>query len=256
MKPLLFKKVILMVISTFSITVSANAVLKKNKSIQFYVDDIKPWAYTENGIKKGVLVDWAQAIIDKSGVETEVVFAPLPRVTKYLMSNEADVALHIYDESLSSSVDIIGSLTPLKTAIISRKDTNITSLDDLSDLVICQTRGIDYSNILTNNITLTFNNYQVGSYEQLNKMLFLDRCDAVISIVDSFFYIAAKLGHSKDEFAKPFIIETRYGGLLVSKNTKNRSAKQKIQAAYLKLEAQGKLKAIINKHIGTNLLKK
>lgn len=255
-RPLLFQLVIMFIIGVTFISVSAESNLTKDETIQFYVDDIKPWAYSENGIRKGVLVDWAQAILEESGVDADIVFAPFPRVSMYLKSNRADVALHLYEDSLKDSVEVIGTLTPLKTAIISRKDTEIKSFNDLSNLVVCQTRGIDYSNVLIANKTLKLDNYQVASYEQLNKMLLLGRCDAVISVVDSFFYVARTLGYARNEFAKPFIIETQYGGLLVSKDSKHNSAKQRIKAAYLKLEAQGLLQLIVDKHIGSKRLNK
>jgi len=59
--------------------------------LSFYVDAIRLGAYNEEGINRGVLVELAKRLILESDIDAEILLVPTPRITKYLIGNQADM---------------------------------------------------------------------------------------------------------------------------------------------------------------------
>ena len=65
----------------------------EKKEISFYAVSANPWGYEENGIKKGIIVDWARAIMKEAGFTMHINFAPTIRIIRGLQTGAADARL-------------------------------------------------------------------------------------------------------------------------------------------------------------------
>jgi len=208
--------------------------------------DLLPYGYTENGQPTGLNYELANIIAKEAGYTPNNSIVPLARATHYIETGRMDVVIMFSTPFILTHADNLGLVLPMETVVLSRADTIIDTLQDLSGKTVATVRGAKYDDRVSkiNDIVL----YPTRNYTQSLKMLLFGRVDAVIGPILGLSYTAKENNFSKQDFSTPFILSTAQGNLFLSKKSSSTDKKQRLSNALKHLKKNGTLQSILNKY--------
>ncbi len=219
----------------------------QTKPIQFYVTDIEPWGYSENGIAKGILVDMSLAIIKEAGLPANIMLAPLARILRNFELKKNVASIQFASEHLSRFADKSGEVIRYDIGIHPPKGVELSSIEDLNGKIICQIRGGHYGTKYDN--YMKAKKYKIKTYKQAIKMMFNQKCDAVVGVTRTVIWTANVLGYGRENFSKTLKLKNEIGFLFLSNTNINDKMKQKLRQATNKLREQGVFEQITSNYL-------
>jgi hypothetical protein len=220
------------------IKVSANPLV-------FYLDDFKPIAYLENGIHKGILVEWIELITDELKIPYTIALAPTARIYESFNKNsEVDASIQVLTPQLRQVTFPVVSLPSYPVAIFTLKENTIYSIADLHDKTICQVRGATYGSRYDTDTKIL--KHKVSTYTQIIEMVIRKRCFAGVGVIVPLEIIMKSLDYSLSTFSKPMIIYELPLTLIISKDRFDEDFISKMRNAVLKLKSEQAFQKIVN----------
>jgi polar amino acid transport system substrate-binding protein len=216
-------------------------------TLAFFLDDFKPIAYREDGIYKGVLVEWVKLIANELNIEYSIALVPTARIYQSFNENGSlHASILALTPQLSKVTSAIVNLPSYPVAILTLKENPILSLNDLHDKTVCQVRGTTYGLKYDNASEIL--KYNVLTYTQIIKMVSKKRCFAGIGVLGGLENIIEHLDYPLSSFSQPFVIYELPLTLVMPKNSFDADFTSRIKNAVLKLKNTLEFKKIVNQY--------
>lgn len=209
-------------------------VLAKTESPVFGVIDWFPFGWEEAGKSYGLVVDVAAAIDNAIGMKSQKVVSPVPRVLRAIENGEFDFTITYRDSAMLGAVDYLADLGCLRSAVVSFKSAQVTSLEQLNGLRVAYPGGGYFVKRFLPDLDIK--GLAVSHTEMMFRMASRRRLDAFI-INDAVWY-----GYKNDlnpQFkvsaelwpllADPLYVETLPFSVSVSKDSKYQVEAEKIR---------------------------
>jgi len=235
--------------NTFALLIIAILFIPYNalaKTIKFYLDDFNPLAYEKDGEIKGVLVEWAKLIENKSNISFEIVLAPTARMVKSFEYGDADISIQAKIDDLFQYVIPIAEIPSYPASTFSLKENRIESLEDLYGKTVCVLRGSTYGEAFDNNKQII--KYHVPTYRQIIQMVMKKRCFAGVAVMKGLEFRLQALGYHIEQFAQPFPVHPVPLYLVISKKNTDEKFIPIIVKAVEELKDQGAFKKVVDNY--------
>ena len=207
---------------------------------------LAPYGYTENGQSTGLNYELANAIAKEAGYTPDNSIVPLVRATHYIKAGKMDVVIMFPTPFIATHADNLGLVLPMETVVLSRTDTTIKALKDLTGKTIATVRDAKYDDRISKMKGIHL--YPTRNYTQSLKLLLSRRVDAVIGPILGLSYTARKNNFPRQVFGTPFILSTAQGNLFLSKKSSSADKKQRLSNALKRLRENGTMQKILSKY--------
>jgi len=226
---------------------STNSVAKEVKKLNIRTIDVAPYGIIENDQYKGIYYELSNMLFENVNVDFENIIVPYARIKHELKFGQADVTIMFKYQELEPYVTYVAPLPALKNVVIGKKETAISSIEDLNGKVIAYLRGAKFSEKIdtAKNISKQF----VNNFEQGIEMMRLNRVDAIIGPLSAILYSAKKTGLSPSFFGEPYIVSTKTPWLQVSKKSNNKIELSTIEIALKQLIQEGRFTRLNKKYL-------
>lgn len=213
----------------------------------FYLDDFKPVAYLENGIHKGILVEWVELITKELKIPYTIALVPTARIYKsFKVNSDVDASIQVLTSALRKVTFPVVNLPSYPVAIFTLKKNPIYSIADLHDKIICQVRGATYGSKYDTDSQIL--KYNLSTYTQIIEMIIKKRCFAGVGVIVALEKLMESLDYPLSSFSKSIIIYELPLTLIISKNRFNKDFISQMQNAVLKLKSEQAFQKIVNQY--------
>ena len=230
-----------MILPWLSLPVSA-------ENISISIIDIAPSGFKEDGKAKGATLEIANAIAEKAGYTPTTKLRPFPRVVLELGNGKTDMSILLENTALKDKVTIVAPIYEINSVVVSKSGVNIRSETDLEDKKIGIIRHSSFYKKLTNHAQL--NTREVVNARQGLKMLRAGRIDALVAVDTSFYFMLKTLGIPREEFATPYVFDTKNIFLQVSNKFADDSKVSKLREIVEGMHKDGTIENILVRYAG------
>ncbi len=223
---------------------------RPNNQYNMGIIGLAPYAMAQDdGTTTGYMVDITMEIRKVTGLDGHDEVLPLKRLHGYLASGEVDctiLARVTLTENIYDMIEPIGK--NIKSAIVARAGTRLSSYDDLKGLVIAVPYGVTLDKRFHEDTTLE--KYPTNGYLQSTMMLQAGRIDAMIGVWDSYLYNMRNIGMGRNEIGDPLILNEVPIWFMCRPDFANEAVKTKLKETVRRLREQGVIRKIIAKYLG------
>lgn len=212
------------------------------ETIEIRTIDILPYGVKREKKTEGIYFDLANQLAAEAGYSANNYVAPYVRIIFELKSGQTDMSILFKYPELHDHVVYIAPLAPLRTVVISLKDTNIQSISALQGKTIGYLRGAKFSDAIDNDKRIK--KLETTDFLQAVKMLIFGRVDAIIGPMDPIISAALELGKDPQLFGQPLTVAERTPWIQVSKKSLARISPERLNAAFNALKSRHMVEGI------------
>lgn len=216
----------------------------------------EPWGYypsttertttTRQSAPVGIIADITATLAKESGIATESLLTPLPKIWKNLKTGETDLSFLIRSEDRDNDVIYIAYLFPLDTILLARPGTTLRSYDDLAPLRIGVLRDIRLSHQFDHDSTLR--KFEFRDYEAMVDTLLANRIDAIAGNSVSLEFLLNKRGLTQVSQWPRLLLQKNQVWAQMSKRSPYQQHSLKIRNTIDRLRNQGFFEQVIGRY--------
>ncbi|WP_284378770.1 substrate-binding periplasmic protein [Litoribrevibacter albus] len=224
----------------FSYPLSAQA----ESTLLISTSNVMPWGIEKSDApNEGLLVEFAKAFGDSSGIRYKNRLKPYPRVINDIRLGHADLAVLFESPESERIAYSLGEVTSVDVIAVSKSShRQIWSLSDLDGERVAYVRGSKYGHQFDQH--KGFKKVPVNNMNQGLKMLMQNHVDVVVSTDQSIYYGIDSLGIQSKWLKKLLVISTATANLYLSKQSAFVHKKDELSAVVKKMKAGGILNHI------------
>ena len=217
---------------------------KKLIAAIFYIE---PFGYkNQDGKISGATSDIIKAIENVSDIKIHQVILPYKRMIEFLKTGEVDFAIFFRSKLSDTITESVIPLYDLRTVVVGRKGTKITSYDDIYDIKLATPLGVQYKPRLDDDKQLKIT--YVHDYDSAILMLQHKHVDAIISPEKILSYQLKKLGLKTDILGESYILTTNTAWLQFSKNSKNKQYIDVLKSSVKLLKKENMINKVLDSY--------
>jgi ABC-type amino acid transport substrate-binding protein len=210
----------------------------------------KPFGYTDKGgVARGMVVDWVSAIMKQAQISYEVTVATFPRIRQEMQLGQADVTVLLRSGSTDQVAKCVEAISVVRTVVVGKRGSEFSAIQDLYQLKkpVGGVSGAKYGAEFDEDKKIP--RFMTNSYEQGITMLFRNRLSAIVGVENALMKAAHSLGHPRDEFGTPLLINKKEVCLYYSLKKARGSIenRQRLKTVVQELKLDGVLETIQKK---------
>jgi ABC-type amino acid transport substrate-binding protein len=208
---------------------------------------IEPFGFkNQAGEVSGITSDIIKAIENKSGIKIDQTLLPYKRMLVFLETGEIDFAIFFRSKLSETITESIIPLYELRTVVVGRKGSKISTYNDIYKLKLATPLGVQYKPQFDDDTQLKITN--VNDYDSAISMLQRNYVDAVISPEKILHYQLKKMGIKKEILGEPYVLTTNTAWLQFSKKSRNKPAIATLKSSIEALKKDNTIDQILDSY--------
>ncbi|RED45766.1 substrate-binding periplasmic protein [Aestuariispira insulae] len=217
------------------------------------VIDFFPFGYRDqSGTPKGMFFDMTEAIANDSGIKIDARLMPVPRALRDASNGQVDMLISYKDPLMVPNVVFIGNVGCLTANVIPARNSDIKSMEDLSNRRIGTISGGYFQKRFRDKIA--YQEVSVPSNQAMLKMLVRQRLDGFVinsAVYDAFYFFESPVDLPKnwrDHVAEPIRIDILETHLSIAMNSPALEQASKITTSINRLRQNGTMADIFARY--------
>ena len=205
---------------------------------------IEPFGfYDSKGNITGITSDLIKAIEAESGITLRQHLLPYKRMIQYIEDGKLDFSVFFQSELSLSLSESVAPLYDLRTVVVGKRGTLISTYEDLYSLKLATPTGVKYTQRLDDDRNL--NTTYVMDYDNAVLMLENDYVDAIIAPEKILHFQLKKLGVKKSMLGDPYELNINTAWLQFSNESKHKGSIPRLKAAIKRLKDEKRVDSIL-----------